>query len=208
MKEIARLDQGTVFKGKRLFILQDDGTLKVSSSYAGKRQEFSVDIGHLDPEPSRDSVSARHMIVGMGIFTFIALLFAIAALLPHTQWEARLVFGGIASLIGICTLLCWREYMRQSYDVYAFQNAFTGQSIFFLANVPTGALFEDFMNKLKTEIRSQREQRVVSQPSLVDQIKELGKLKAEGVLTEEEFAKAKGNLIESSRPPTAIGFRN
>lgn len=98
--------------------------------------------------------------------------------------------------------------MRQSYDVYAFQNAFTGQSIFFLANLPTDSLFEDFMNKLKTEIRSKRDQLVALRPSLVDQIKELGKLKAEGVLTEEEFAKAKGNLIESSRPPAAIGFGN
>lgn len=208
MKEIARLDQSTVFKGKRLFVLQDDGMLKVSSSYAGKRQEFSVDVGHLNPEPSRDSASARQMTVGMGVFTFIALLFAIPAVLPHAKWEARLVFGGIASLFGICVLLCWREYMRQSYDVYAFQNAFTGQSIFFLANLPTDSLFEDFMNKLKTEIRSKRDQLVALRPSLVDQIKELGKLKAEGVLTEEEFAKAKGNLIESSRPPAAIGFGN
>ena len=193
-------------KGKRLFILQDDGTLKVSSSYAGKRQEFSVDVGHLNPEPSRDSASARQMIVGMCIFTFIALLFAIPAVLPHAKLEARLVFGGIAGLFGICMLLCWREYMRQSYDVYAFQNAFTGQSVFFLANLPTDSLFEDFMTKLKNEIRSNRKQLVAPGPSLVDQIKEIGRLKAEGVLTEEEFAKAKSNLIESSRPPAAIGF--
>jgi len=207
MKEIARLDQSTVFKGKRLFVLQDDGTLKVSSSYAGKRQEFSVNIGHLNPEPSRDSSSARQMIVGMCIFAFIAILFAIPTVLPHTALSARLGLLAVSGLFGLGALLCWREYMRQSYDIYAFQDVFTGQSIFFLANLPTESLFTEFVDTLRTEIHSKRERGVTARLSLVDQIKELGRLKAEGLLNEEEFVKAKNNLIESSRPPAAIGFR-
>ena len=210
MTEIARLNQNTFSKRKRLFILQDDGRLKVSSSYGGRKQEFFVDIGRLAPEPFHDSMSAKRMIVAMCVFAFFSILFAVPAVFLQTKLnvEGRQILLGISILFGLGALLCWREYLRQSYDTYAFHDVFTGQSIILLTNLPTEEFFMDFVNKLKTEIQSiQKRNASAAKLSLVDQIEELGRLKTEGLLSDEEFVKAKNNLIEASRLPAAIGFR-
>ena len=86
MTEIARLNQNTFSKGKRLFILQDDGRLKVSSSYGGRKQEFFVDIDRLAPEPFRDSMSAKHMIVAVCIFVFFSIFFAVPLSFFGQSW--------------------------------------------------------------------------------------------------------------------------
>ena len=210
MTEIARLNQNTFSKGKRLFILQDDGRLKVSSSYDGRKQEFFVDIDRLAPEPFRDSMSAKHMIVAVCIFVFFSIFFAVPTILLRAKLDAdaRLALFVVSGLSVLGALLCWREYLRQSYDTYAFHDVFTGQSIILLTNLPTEELFMDFVNKLKTEIQSiQKRNASAAKLSLVDQIEELGRLKTEGLLSDEEFVKAKNNLIEASRLPAAIGFR-
>ncbi|MGI6496071.1 MAG: SHOCT domain-containing protein [Kiritimatiellia bacterium] len=210
MKEIARLEQNALFKGKRLFILQDDGHLKVYSSYGGRKQEFLVDIGRLNPEPFRDSMSARLFIAILCFFALLSILFAVLIILrwPELDADAKLVLFLALGVFGFGALLCWREYLRQSYDTYAFHDVFTGQSIIFLANIPSEDLFMDFVSKLQAEIRSiQKRNASAARLSLVEQIEELGRLKAEGLLDDEEFARAKSNLIEASRLPAAIGFK-
>lgn len=207
MKEIARLDQSARLKGKRSFILQDDGILKVSSSNSGRRMEFTVNISQLNPEPTREAFTARQMFIGMLVSAFIVVVLVICASVPETTHEASLALLFFSGFMLLPTLLCWREYLKQSYDLIVFQNQVDGQRLFLLANLPTPASVEDFVSKLKADITSKREDIKPFSLSLADQIKELGKLKESGLLTDDEFAKAKANLIEASSPRPPIGFR-
>lgn len=206
MKETARLEQGTFFKGRSTFVLQDDGMLRVSASHGGKRQEFAVAVGRLDPEFARDTFFAWQMLAGAIVFVFLAALSVLPAFRPSLPLEVRAVFGALAGCLFLAALLCRREYKRQSYDVLVLRDRFTGQGIFLPVNLPTPDAFADFVARLKAEIRSRCETSSAPAWSLAEQLKGLAKLRADGLLTEEEFAKAKRNLIATSCPPPSIGF--
>lgn len=206
MSEIAKLDQSTFFIGKRLYVLRDDGSMKVTSLFDGQGSEFTVDVGQLTPQPSREKRSARQMIVGMVFFSAISFLFFLPGVLTGTATEARFVFLGIAALFAIPLLLCWLQFKKQSYDVFLFPNQRTGGHIAIHASVPDEPTVQAFIEKLQCEIRKHKTDFVQPLGSLADQIRELAKLHAQGALTEDEFSKAKQALIDAGKAARPIGF--
>ena len=201
MKEIARLDQSTWVKGKRCFTLQDDGILRISSAEIGRHQEFTVEVGHLNPEPMRDKRKATSMIVGMSIFGLLAGGVVMATLATRA-WHGLALAG--ASLLPF--LLCLYSYLKQSYDVLVFQGAFTGGRIVFLNNVPSAQAFTGFIDRLRSEITTQRGKFPSLPKSLSQELEALAKLRENGVLNEAEFTTAKQNLINSAKGASPIGF--
>jgi hypothetical protein len=201
MKETARLDQSTWVKGERCFTLQDDGILRVSSAEIGRHQEFSVEVGHLNPEPIRDKRKATSMVVCMAIFGFLGGGTVIATLVSRS-WHGFALAG--ASLLPF--LLCLSLYLKKSYDVLVFQDTFTGGRIVFLNNVPSATAFTGFIDHLRTEIRTQREKSPSLPRSLSQELEALSKLEESGVLNEAEFVTAKRNIINSAKGAVPIGF--
>ena len=87
-----------------------------------------------------------------------------------------------------------------------FKNIYTGESYFVLADNPSIADAEHFVDKLKLEILSQRERSESFAPSLAAQVQQLAKLLDDGLIDNEEFIKAKGRILDSIKTPGAIGF--
>ncbi|MDD2480366.1 MAG: SHOCT domain-containing protein [Victivallaceae bacterium] len=208
MKDIAVLNQSSLLKGKRIFALQDDGSLRVTHAEVGKSQEVTIDLSMLDPKPARERGKATAMIVGMAIFGLLVLGFAFAALGPgHTRGAEGPVLC-IAGFFALPLLLCWHQYLKQSYDLVIFRNPFSGGQIALLNNRPSPDEFSAFTEKLVSEINAHRIP--VHQPmkSLSDELKDLARLRQDGVLSADEFETAKRNLIASAKDRGPIGFTN
>jgi hypothetical protein len=201
MKEIARLDQSTWSRGKRCFILQDDGVLRVSSAEIGRHQEFTVEVGHLNTEPIREKRTAASTIIGMAVFGLLAGASALLSTATR-KWQG---FEIVAVLL-LPFLLCLHLYLKQSYDVLIFQGAFSGGRIVFLNNVPSAEAFTGFIDRLRSEITTQRGKLPSLPKSLSQELEALAKLRESGILNEAEFTAAKQNLINSGKGANPIGF--
>jgi len=206
MKDIAQLNQSSLLKGKRLFALQDDGVLRVTHAEVGKSQEVAVEISLLDPRPVRERGKAAAMLVGMSVFGLLVLGFTFAAFGPgHTRGAEGPVLC-IAGFFALPFLLCWHHYLKQSYDLVIFRNPYSGGQIAFLNNVPTPEEFRSFIDILVSEIKANRIAPYQPMKSLSDELRNLAKLKDDGVLTEDEFRVAKQNLINAAKEPGPVGF--
>lgn len=201
MKETAQLDQSTWVKGKRCFTLQEDGILRVCHAEGGRHQEFSVEVGQLNPEPIHDKRKDSSMIIGMTIFGLISGTIAIVSVATRT-WHGF----ALAGVLLLPFLLCLHLYLKQSYDVLAFQNAFTGGRIAFLNNVPSAGAFTGLIDRLRSEIRQQRAKLPSLPKSLSQELEALAELREKGALSEAEFTTAKQNLINSAKGAGPIGF--
>ena len=206
MKTTAQLNQSTAMKGKRLFALEDNGVLRVSHAEAGRVQEFSFDVSQLNPEPTADAFKATSMIAGMAVFGLAAGFFVFAALGPGHSRGAELPVLAVAAVFVLPVLLCWREYLKRSYDVLIFQNPYTGAQVSFLRDIPTPDEFGKFMDLLKSEITGRRNNLQQFSKSLSQELRELAKLHEDGVLSDEEFTIAKRMLIDREKGAGAIGF--
>jgi hypothetical protein len=184
MKELAQLDQSTRLKGKRNYTLRDDGLLRVVCAERGRHQDFMVEVAHLNPEPIRDKRKATDMLVAMCIFGFFGGLFILAALGPGHSRGAELPMLGVAALFFLPFALCWMEFVKRSYDVLIFRSPQTGAQIAFLNNVPSASTFSAFMEQLHATITAHRSKLPSVPKPLSQELRELAKLRDEGVLTE------------------------
>lgn len=206
MKELAQLDQSTRLKGKRQYTLRDDGLLRVVCAERGHSQDFTVEVGYLDPEPIRDKRRATDMLVAMFIFGFFGGMFILAAVGPGHSAGAVLPMLGVAALFFLPFALCWMEYVKRSYDVLIFHSPQTGAQIALLNNVPSAPVFTKFLDQLLAAISTHRNKLPSVPKPLSQELRELAKLREEGVLTEEEFNTSKRNLIEATKNAGPIGF--
>lgn len=206
MKESARLDQSTRLKGKRQYMLRDDGLLRVVCTERGHSQDFTLEVSHLNPEPVRDKKKATDMLVAMFIFGFFGGMFILAAVGPGHTEGVVLPMLGVASLFFLPFALCWMEYVKRSYDVLIFRSPETGAQIAFLNNVPSAPAFSSFIEQLHAAISAHRNKLPSVPKPLSQELRELAKLRDDGVLTEAEFNTAKQNLIEATRAASPIGF--
>src|SRR5258706_7896535 len=123
---IARLDQQAVFRGRRCFAIQKSGKVTASYREPGVRQEYTLELAGINPNATSEKHVARDMIVGSCIFLIPTLGFLFAAIAARFGSEAFFCFiGGVL----VCLLpvgLCWREYVRRSYDLLIFGEPMTG----------------------------------------------------------------------------------
>jgi len=210
MKEIAQLDQSTVFKGKHRFVLQDDGILRISQTEAGRHDEFSVEIGYLNPEPERSKNRATEMIVGMVAFGLLDGFFVCCAIasLGHRISDDVYVFAVFAAFLFLPFLLCLYSYLKRSYDVLVFQSPVTGARIPFLRNVPSVEAFAKFIDSLCVEIKTHRDRLPSVPKTLSQEFETLMKLRDRGALSEAEFQTAKRKLLSPDETAEPIGFRS
>ena len=206
MDPLVSLEQKKFLKGKNSFVIRDDGLLHVSATANGSSQEFTIEMGQLNPEPIRNKKSARSMFVGLFLFVAIAGLFVVPACAPDTDTIARITSLSVGSIFVVPALLCWFGFIKQSYNIVLFQNPVTGGQLVLFADVPSQETVSAFVAKLQTEIRLRKDDMPKGKQTLPEQIKQLAQLHANGSLSDDEFDRAKRQLIEAAKTPGPIGF--
>ena len=99
------------------------------------------------------------------------------------------------------------QYRRLSIDALIFRSRINGQNLLVLwQNVPTVGEFESFTNGLRDRLR--KVEVPLTNPvnqSVADELRKLGDLKKDGIISETEFVEAKKKLLGALEKRT-IGF--
>jgi hypothetical protein len=207
---ISKLDQRALFRGRRCFAILKDG--RVTATYAGPslRQEVTMQLVGINPNATRQRHVATDMIVGMAIFAIPLLGFLWGAVTARFGSEAFFWFVGGTILFMLPVGLCWREYVRRSYDLLVFSEPLTGNQLVMFRSVPDQAAVDGFVATLQTEMQKARESAELSSGPgsvmLSAELERLAALRDRGVLSEAEFQQAKTTLLAGGEN-RRIGFQ-
>jgi hypothetical protein len=203
---IDRLDQAAAFKGRRSFSIQKEGTVLATYSGPGLHREITLQLAGINPNVTREKHVATDMIVGVGIFIIPTIGFLWGAITSSFGSAAFWWFFGAFVVFLLPVGLCWREYIRKSYDLLVFAEPLTGNRLIVFRAVPTQAVVDRFVGALQTAIQKAREAAPIQGSGLLStELERLAALRDRGVLSDAEFQQAKFSLLGSAER-RSIGF--
>ena len=189
------LIQKSFMKGKRRFVLSGDGSIRCEYRNGRSVYEYSVDLAKLDINPRQNYFFATSMLIGALILGIPAVTFLIRALLVTSSTETRIVCSFFSVMLSPFALLCVFGLYRQSYRLLVFTNPTNDQdSVALYVNKPDPLRFQSFVDELKQTIKNAHLS-ISPNIGIASEIRELVKLRDEGVLSEEEFLSAKTRVI-------------
>jgi hypothetical protein len=154
-----------------------------------RKYKFRLNLAHLDPRPFR----LRH-IVWKWLYASLALwcsavVFVIAGWFDTSSVVSLGIFAG-AIVAALLTLL---TFFYLSHDTVYFRSQFGKIRLFELANNnPNKDSFGGFVNKIVVQINKSKAAKGMNQSQLLAaELKELRRLKDEGIVLEEDYEKAK-----------------
>lgn len=204
---IDRLDQAATFKGRRSFTIQKDGTVLATYSEPDLHQEITLQLAGINPNVSREKHVASDMIVGFCLFLIPTIGFLWGAISAPFGSNPFWWFFGAFIVFLLPVGLCWREYIRKSYDLLVFVEPMTGNRLVLFREVPTQAAVDRFLGALQAAIQKAREAATSSGSGLLsDEFERLAALRDRGVLSETEFQQAKKSLLGDAEN-RRIGFQ-
>ena len=177
----------------------------------GMQREVTLNVIGINSNITREKHLAVDMIVGICIFLLPALGFLWGAGTAHIGSEAFYWFSGGFLVFLLPVGLCWREYVRKSYDLLVFSEPRTGNQLVLYRNIPDAATVDAFVGALQTAIARAGNQVVAEGaqiPGMISyELERLASLRDRGVLSEPEFQKAKAALLERLTEKPKIGFQ-
>ena len=203
------LTQKKLFQGTQEFRLTDDDHIHISFRGSGTERSFTLPLLEIDPRPAR--IKARplgRLIVAFAFGFFAALVFVSAVVQSNPAEQGPIAFGG-AILAGI-SFLCFRDYRRRATNIIAFYSRANGQALLTpWYGVPNQASFDAFIQEVTNRINAAiaRVTQTQSNDTMSGEIRALKKLCDDGLLTTDQYEKAKQKLIESPKERPPIGFR-
>jgi len=207
-KEIARLEQRKFSTGKQSFVLHEDGTLSVTLSKGGNRQNFSMPLAGWDPAPLHEKDNAMSSRVAFGITS--VLLFIVVALVVRffDSAESLNLAAGVSFILvlPIFWVLFLVQCFRKRYDILVFRNPATQQTLVLHNNVPNEKEFSSFVETLKATVKKFQYVPFAQTDTTVAELREFARLRDDGILTNEEFEDAKRKLLANVNSPSKIGF--
>jgi hypothetical protein len=193
---MTELTQKAFMKGKRIFTLPGDGTVHCDFRYGRSAYQFSVDLSKLDETPRQDRFFATSMLVGTSILGIPSIGCLIGAILSDGSSDARIIFSVFCVLLSPFMLICILGFLKQSYRLLVFANPVNQQdSVVLFQGKPDPVQFEQFVSALRGGIATAHADAPKLGASIAAEVRELMKLREEGVLSDEEFQKAKTRVI-------------
>jgi hypothetical protein len=203
---IAKLEQRALFKGRRAFVIHDNGTVTVTYAVPGLHQELTLQLSGINPNATRQKHVAVDMIIGFAIFLLPTLGFSWSAITSRFGSDPFYWYAGMALLFMLPLGLCWREFLRKSFDLHILTEPLTGNQLVILQSVPDRNTVDGFISTLQAEIQKVRTAFQSSAgPTLSAELERLASLRDRGVLSEPEFQQAKTGLL-SGLETRRIGF--
>jgi hypothetical protein len=196
---MTELIQKAFMKGKRTFTLPGDGTVHCTYGYGYGRSayQFTVDLSKLDVNPREDRFFATSMLVGAVILGIPSIGCLVGAILSDCSSDAFIMFSVFSALLSPFMLMCIFGFLKQSYHLLVFANPINQQdNVVLFQGKPDPVRCEQFVTTLRTGIATAHEAVPQLITSFAAEIRELMKLRDEGVLSEIEFQTAKTQVIK------------
>ncbi len=162
------------------------------------RNEFNFSPAELDPNPSvHHKLSIRNLVGGI-ILALCAVVFLAVCIWFHF-FEAHPfsdpTFTWPLVLCSLISFFAFREYQNLSVDVTTFYTAGGGRIPVWrtIPDVETSRKFVAHMKELITHARESAQSAYTQ--SIANEIRGLSKLRDDGILSEQEYKKAKARLL-------------
>jgi hypothetical protein len=196
-----KLEQSAWLRGRQRFeVREDEDVIRVMTKFRTTLNEYQIPLNIVLPESNRFKSLNMAGIVVMVVVGPLNLLMVILAFKEPAFLMALLFFVPLFFL-GLM------QHRRMSVDAVIFRSRLNGQNLLVLwRNLPTIEEFESFTKGLHERLR--KVEVPITSParqSVADELRKLGDLKNDGLLSEAEFIDAKTKLL-GSLEARKIGF--
>lgn len=167
------------------FTVFNDTYLSVIEKDLVKKREYYLDLGYYNKEPIK-----KICIAWKSLLAFVAL--AVATLVMSAQLGfSYSVLGGVASFIFFVLFI----HGSSSHIVFITYHGKV-PVMKLMSNVPNRKIFKEFVADLSARIERAQKRTMQNQDKyLAKELKETRRLKDEGVLTEDQYTKAKDAIF-------------
>ena len=185
------LEQAGKLRGlyRKITIFNDTHCYQSIKNKHQRKYKYRLDIAFLDPRPFRSRVRAwRWLYIAVALLGVDAVLLA-GGFVDTSSINFLGLFVGLL-IVGIMSLLAFFYYSR---DRVCFRTQYGKIRLIELINKnPDNDSFRSFLNKLVMQINKAKTARGLTQAKfLARELKELRRLKDEGVIPENSYEKAK-----------------
>ena len=185
------LEQAGKLRGlyRKITIFNDTHCYQAIKNKHQRKYKYRLDIAFLDPRPFRSRVRAwRWLYIAVALLGLDAVLLA-GGFIDTSSINFLGLFVGLL-IVGIMSLLAFFYYSR---DRVFFRTQYGRIRLIELINKnPDNESFRSFLNKLVMQINKAKTARGLTQAKfLARELKELRRLKDEGVIPENSYEKAK-----------------
>ena len=193
------IQQRAVFQGRRQLAVDDKKAVYTEKRLL-RRQTISHDLHYLDPDPVVLKTAPTDWLA-VAIVSGLVLLLCVGFALAMDDEDARVASIVFAVLAALLLLVSAVRIASRKIDCTMFLNRFTGQpAVVLFTGKPDQATFNDFLAEFAkriTEATKAKEKEIGAVPGgLAHEIRELKKLRDEGLLSHEEFKQAKAKLLD------------
>jgi hypothetical protein len=197
-----KIEQAEWLRGSQSFEVRDgDDFVKVATNFKGTLNEFQVPLNIIHPEPNRFKANNRAGLFCMILFGLLSLLMLMLSF-HEPAFLMMLVFFVPMFIAGLV------QFRRMSVDAQIFRSRINGQNLLVIwRDLPDKTVFDEFISAFQGKLK--KVDVPVTGPtnqSIADEIRKLGELKKDGLLSETEFTEAKARLL-GLLEKRDIGFR-
>ena len=193
------IHQKAWFQGRRQLAVDDKKAVYTEKRLL-RRQTISHDLHYLDPDPVVLKTAPTDWLA-VAIGSALILLLCVGCALAVDDEDARAASITFAVLAGLFLLVSAMRIASRKLDCTMFLNRFTGQpAVVLFTGKPDQATFKDFVVEFAKRITAATEAKKKEMGAipggLAHEIRELVKLRDEGLLSHDEFKQAKAKLLD------------
>lgn len=197
-----KIEQTAWLRGKQSFeVRENEDVVRVSVKRSGNLNEYQVPLNIFLPDPNRHKHFNYAGFGCMVVTGCLSLLVVVLGIHEPAFFMMLVVFIPLFS-VG------FMQFKKFSVDAQIFRSRINGQNILVIwRNLPTPGEFEQFVKNFQEKLRkSEIPINGVQHQSVADEIRKLGELKKDGLVSEKEFEEAKARLLVSLEKKE-IGFK-
>ena len=193
------IQQKAWFQGRRQLAVDDKKAVYTEKRLL-RRQTISHDLHYLDPDPVVLKTAPTDWLA-VAIISGLILLSCVGCALAIDDEDTRVASIVFAVLAAVFLLISAMRIASRKVDCTMFLNRYTGQpAIVLFTGKPDQAAFQDFVAEFAKRIHAATEAKKKEMGAvpggLAHEIRELVKLRDEGLLSHEEFKQAKAKLLD------------